>query len=705
MKNLIKVFGFIAILAIIGFSFTSCGDDDGGGSGGDKKADLKGEWIKDGGTNNEKIDYEGRGGYNDPLYFRTGSSGYANYYGQLVSYDGTTVKVGDSHSAYKPIKFTAKIANGKLTVSGLGTVDNIDLSAFNGMYTKSGGSNPGGGGDSDLSGNITISPSTATVGTELTATYSGTENVSYQWKNNSTNVGTNSNKFTPTEAGSYTVTVSATGYNSKTSAAITVTSGGSGGGNKKAELKGEWVKDGGTNNEKIDYEGRGGSNDPLYFRTGSSGYANYYGQLVSYDGTTVLVGDSHSAYTPITFTATIADGKLTVSGLGTVDSINLTAFNGTYTKSGGSNPGGGDGDSNLSGNITISPSTATVGTELTAAYSGSETVNYQWKNNSTNVGTNSDKFTPTEVGSYTVTVSATSYKSKTSAPVTVTSGSSGGPTNEFTSITAFKTWLNSLPKNTAATAYSVKLNVSDLGGSYFTTGSLGNTLYTNKTKYVSINLSGSTITIIPQGAFSGCTSLTSITIPDGVTSIGGAFDGCTSLISITIPSSVIYINIYFFHDNAFKNCTSLTAINVDVGNTAFSSQDGVLYNKSKTALIQYPEGKTGNTFTIPDSVTDIRGSAFEKCTNLTSVTLPDSVTIIRDNAFSGCTSLTSVTLPDSVTDIGGGAFNGCTSLTSVTLPNGVTRIEGVFERCTSLISITIPDSVTSVHTPLLSIAL
>jgi len=137
MKNIVKLFGIIALVAIIGFSMAACGgDDDGGGGGGDKKADLKGVWVKDGGTNNETIDYEGRGGSNDPLYFRTGSAGGAQYYGQLVSYDGTTVKVGDSHSAYTPITFTAKIANGKLTVSGLGTVDSIDLSVFNGTYTK-----------------------------------------------------------------------------------------------------------------------------------------------------------------------------------------------------------------------------------------------------------------------------------------------------------------------------------------------------------------------------------------------------------------------------------------------------------------------------------------------------------------------------------------------------------------------------------------
>jgi hypothetical protein len=93
-------------------------------------------------------------------------------------------------------------------------------------FTACGGDDGGntGGGDKDLPGTITISPSTGvTTGTKLTATYSGSETVSYQWKNGSTNVGTNSREFTPTEAGSYTVTVSAEDYKSKTSVAVTVT--------------------------------------------------------------------------------------------------------------------------------------------------------------------------------------------------------------------------------------------------------------------------------------------------------------------------------------------------------------------------------------------------------------------------------------------------------------------------------------------------
>ena len=106
-------------------------------------------------------------------------------------------------------------------------------------------------------------------------------------------------------------------------------------------------------------------------------------------------------------------------------------------------------------------------------------------------------------------------------------------------------------------------------------------------------------------AFYGCTSLTSVTIPNSVTSIGDwAFYRCTSLTSVTIPNSVTSIG-----DWAFYSCTSLTAITVDALNSVYSSVAGVLFNKSQTTLIQCPGGKAGS-YTIPNSVTSIGDYAF-----------------------------------------------------------------------------------------------
>jgi len=180
----------------------------------------------------------------------------------------------------------------------------VAIVAVIGFSMACGGGDGGGGGNKVLTGTITINPSTdVTVNTELIATYSGSENVSFQWKKDGSAIGTasttNPNNYTPTAAGSYTVTVSATGYNSKTSDAVTVLS-------------------------------------------------------------------------------------------------------------------------DLSGTITVSPSTGVItGTKLTATYSGSETVSYKWKYGEYDVGTGSNEYTPTMGGSYTVTVSATGFNSKTSDAVTV----------------------------------------------------------------------------------------------------------------------------------------------------------------------------------------------------------------------------------------------------------------------------------------------
>ena len=149
-------------------------------------------------------------------------------------------------------------------------------------------------------------------------------------------------------------------------------------------------------------------------------------------------------------------------------------------------------------------------------------------------------------------------------------------------------------------------------------------------------------------AFSGCSGLTSLTIPSSVTSIGeSAFSGCSGLTSLTIPSSVTSIG-----ESAFYGCSGLTSL------------------------------------TIPSSVTSIGESAFYGCSGLTSLTIPSSVTSIGESAFSGCSGLTSLTIPSSVTSIGESVFFGCSGLTSFTIPSSVTSIGwGAFCGCSGLTSI------------------
>jgi len=170
------------------------------------------------------------------------------------------------------------------------------------------------------------------------------------------------------------------------------------------------------------------------------------------------------------------------------------------------------------------------------------------------------------------------------------------------------------------------------------------------------------VTGIGKEAFRDCYGLTSVTIPNSVTTIKAfAFSHCGSLKSVMIPNSVTDID-----SNVFFICNNLTAINVETNNPNYCSVEGVLFNKDKTTLIQYPVGKQG-TYTIPDCVRIVGNGAFEWCSGLTSVTIPDSVTYIGCDTFAHCTSLTSVTIGNGVTNIRYNAFDRCNGLKSVTI--------------------------------------
>ena len=245
------------------------------------------------------------------------------------------------------------------------------------------------------------------------------------------------------------------------------------------------------------------------------------------------------------------------------------------------------------------------------------------------------------------------------------------------------------------------------------------------------------VTGIGDYAFTGCTSLTGVTIPDSVVRIGEGAFWATRLASVTIPGSVTSIG-----SAAFGMCSVLTDIYYGGYGVDWLAAGGAYARVPENAAVHFREELYGRgacgenvnwvmtldgtltisgtgemadysgsdnfvpwaaaqeyiqSVVIESGVTSICSGAFHGCTVLTSVTIPGSVTDIGGSAFEGCTGLTRVVLPHGVTSIGMYAFDRCSALTDVTIPNSVTMIgDGAFYGCTGLANVTIPDSVTTI---------
>ncbi len=268
--------------------------------------------------------------------------------------------------------------------------------------------------------------------------------------------------------------------------------------------------------------------------------------------------------------------------------------------------------------------------------------------------------------------------------------------------------------------------------------SIGNCAFEDCYSIESISIPNS-VKIVGDWAFLACASLKSVEIPNSVLSIGdfafqycdsletvtlgenvevignSAFQYCEKLKNITIPASVIKID-----DFAFQYCNALQFIEVSENNEYYSSVNGVLFNKDKSNLIQYPAGLENLLYRVPDSVTIINSYAFQysnnlqevivgdnvksighrafyACESLKSVMIGEGITIIENATFSNCTALEKIYIPKSVKSIGDSAFSYCTSLASITLPSSVTKIGGyAFLECTALTNIKIPETVTDI---------
>ena len=235
------------------------------------------------------------------------------------------------------------------------------------------------------------------------------------------------------------------------------------------------------------------------------------------------------------------------------------------------------------------------------------------------------------------------------------------------------------------------------------------------------------VSVIGECAFYQSYNLESVTIPNTVAKLGNrSFFACNSLVALTIPNSVTMIG-----SSVFEACSSLTSISVNENNPIYTSNDGVLYDKSQNTLICFPAGKEG-IFTVPYFVTVIAEKAFQNCRKLTSITIPNSILTIGTNAFATCTSLFSidvdannlkysssdgilynklqdtliccpagkkggVTIPNTVITISDYAFNACSELLSIKIPNSVITIGNwAFSSCYGLESVEIGNSVDSI---------
>ena len=186
------------------------------------------------------------------------------------------------------------------------------------------------------------------------------------------------------------------------------------------------------------------------------------------------------------------------------------------------------------------------------------------------------------------------------------------------------------------------------------------------------------------------------------------FGDSKTLISVTVSNSVTTIGY-----NAFKGCSSLT--NIEIPDSVTTIENGAFYGCSSLTNIEIPDSvmtigddsfyngvfqdcSSLTSIKLSNSITIIDYHTFYGCSSLTNIEIPNSVTVIKSNAFTDCSSLTNIEIPSNVKEIYGGAFDNCSSLTNVQLSNGLTVINwGAFRDCSSLTSIKIPNSVTMIH--------
>lgn len=218
---------------------------------------------------------------------------------------------------------------------------------------------------------------------------------------------------------------------------------------------------------------------------------------------------------------------------------------------------------------------------------------------------------------------------------------------------------------------------------------------------------------IGRGAFSGCSKLTQITLPDTLTTIEWKAFEYSGLTSLTIP-----VNVTSLGDSFISGCSALTSLSIAEGNPTYEMVDGLLYDiPAKTLRYALPDVsgdvvirdgtvRIGDdvfkehaitSVQLPDSLQKIGNCAFQFCKELKEITFPEGLITIDGLAFAYCTQLENVVLPEGLKSLGDSAFYACAGLTEVTVPEGVTWMSGTFSYCTSLRTLNLPDSLTGMY--------
>ena len=188
---------------------------------------------------------------------------------------------------------------------------------------------------------------------------------------------------------------------------------------------------------------------------------------------------------------------------------------------------------------------------------------------------------------------------------------------------------------------------------------------------------------IGAGAFQDCAGLPPVALPERVASLGDfAFWNCPRLTRVSLPASVVRIG-----GTTFGRCGGLTAVDVADANTAYCSDNGVVFCKDKTVLVCFPSGR-GGRYAVPDHVTQIGRSAFESCGKVADIVMSDRVERVGDFAFKNCGALTNAVLSARLAELGIEAFSGCAGLSRVSVPVSVSRIgDRAFQSCPNLAEI------------------